>query len=41
MYFEAEQGIDEALRHERLHHVFTPVELPAFGDHVFYVQLQR
>ena len=38
VYFEAEQGIDEALRHERLHHVFAPVDLPAFGDHVFYVQ---
>ena len=38
VYFEAERGIDEALRHERLHHVFAPVELPAFGDHVFYVQ---
>ena len=38
VYFEAEQGIDEALRHKRLHHVFAPVDLPAFGDHVFYVQ---
>ena len=38
VYFEAEQGIDEALRHERLHHVFAPVELPAFGGYVFYVQ---
>jgi len=38
VYFEAEQGVDEALRHERIHHVFEPVELPAFGDHVFYVQ---
>ena len=38
VYFEAEQEVDEALRHERIHHVFEPVELPAFGDHVFYVQ---
>ncbi|MBA4694203.1 MAG: hypothetical protein H2070_05995, partial [Congregibacter sp.] len=38
VYFEEQQGIDEALRHERIHHVFEPVELPAFGDHVFYVQ---
>ena len=38
VYFEAEQEIDDALRHERIHHVFEPVELPAFGDHVFYVQ---
>ena len=36
--FEAEQGIDEALRYKRLHHVFTPVDLPTFGDHVLYVQ---
>ena len=38
VYFEAEQKVDEALRHERIHHVFEPVALPAFGDHVFYVQ---
>ena len=38
VYFETEQGIDKALRHERLHHVFTSVDLPAFGDHAFYVQ---
>jgi len=38
VYFEAEQDVDEALRHERIHHVFEPVALPAFGDHVFYVQ---
>ena len=38
VYFEAEQEIDEALRHERIHHVFEPVDLPAFGEHVFYVQ---
>ena len=34
-YFEAEQEVDEALRHERIHHVFEPVDLPAFGEHVF------
>jgi len=38
VYFEAEQEVDEALRHERIHHVFEPVDLPAFGGHVFYVQ---
>ena len=38
VYFEAEQEVDEALRHERIHHVFEPVYLPAFGEHVFYVQ---
>ncbi len=24
--------------HERLHHIFAPVPLPALGEHVFYVQ---
>ena len=38
VYFEQEQEVDEALRHERTHHVFEPVYLPAFGEHVFYVQ---
>ena len=38
VYFEVEQEVDEALRHERIHHVFEPVDLPAFGEHVFYVQ---
>lgn len=38
VYFEEEQGVDEALRHERIHHVFEPAELPAFGKHVFYAQ---
>jgi len=38
VYFEAEQQVDEALHHERIHHVFAPVDLPAFGEHVFYVQ---
>ena len=38
VYFEAEQEVDEALRHERIHHVFEPADLPAFGEHVFYVQ---
>ena len=38
VYFELEQEVDEALRHEPIHHVFEPVYLPAFGEHVFYVQ---
>ena len=38
VYFEAEQEVEEALRHERVHHVFEPVNLPAFGEHVFYIQ---
>ena len=35
VYFEQEQEVDEALRHERIHHVFELVDLPAFGEHVF------
>jgi len=38
VYFEEEQGVPEELRHERIHHTFAPVDLPAFGEHVFYVQ---
>lgn len=38
VYFEEEQGVAEDLRHERLHHVFKRVDLPAFGDNVLYVQ---
>jgi len=38
VYFEEEQGVPEDLRHERIHHTFAPVDLPAFGEHVFYVQ---
>ncbi|GIS01590.1 MAG: hypothetical protein CM15mP103_01410 [Gammaproteobacteria bacterium] len=38
VYFEQEQEVEEALRHEPIHHVFEPVYLPAFGEHVFYVQ---
>ena len=38
VYFEQEQEVDEALRHEPIHHVFEPVYLPAFGEHVFSVQ---
>lgn len=38
VYFEEELQIDEELRHERIHSIFEPVELAAFGDNVFYVQ---
>jgi hypothetical protein len=38
VYFEGEQGIDEGARHKRSHYVFASAQLPAFGDHVFYVQ---
>jgi len=38
VYFEVEQGVPEDLRHERIHHTFAKVDLPAFGENVFYVQ---
>ena len=38
VYFEEEQGVAAELRHERVHHVFHRVELPAFGENVLYVQ---
>ncbi len=38
VYFEEELEVAEDLRHERIHHVFKKVELPAFGDNVLYVQ---
>ena len=38
VYFEEEQGVPEDLRHERIHHTFARVDLPAFGENVFYVQ---
>ena len=38
VYFEESLGVPEDERHERIHHTFAPVELPEFGDHVYYVQ---
>ena len=38
VYFEEQQGVAEDLRHERIHHTFARVDLPAFGDNVFYIQ---
>ena len=38
VYFEKEMGVPEDLQHERIHHTFARVDLPAFGDNVFYVQ---
>lgn len=38
VYFEEQLGVPEDERHERIHHTFARVELPAFGDNVFYVQ---
>ncbi len=38
VYFEEQLGVPEDERHERIHHTFARVDLPAFGEHVFYVQ---
>jgi len=38
VYFEEELGIPEDERHERIHHTFARVDLPAFGEYVFYIQ---
>ena len=38
VYFEETLGVPEDERHERIHHTFAPVDLPDFGEHVFYVQ---
>ena len=36
--FQESLGVSEDEWHERIHHTFAPVDLPAFGEHVFYVQ---
>lgn len=41
VFFEPDLGVPEAERHERVHSVFRPVDLPAFGTHVFYVEQYR
>lgn len=34
-----QEGLDKAAEpHERLHHLFVPVAVPALGEHVYYVQ---
>lgn len=38
LLFADDIGTPEDHRHERIHSIFFPVELPAFGEHVFYVQ---
>ncbi|MFZ4120870.1 MAG: chromophore lyase CpcT/CpeT [Caulobacterales bacterium] len=38
VFFEPDIGVPESDRHERIHSIFRPVALPAFGDHVFYVE---
>lgn len=38
VFFADETGVPEDVRHERIHSIFRPVDLPAFGEHVFYVE---
>lgn len=38
VFWEPDLKVPEDARHERIHSIFRPVELPAFGDHVFYVE---
>jgi hypothetical protein len=38
VFVENETNTPAAERHERIHSIFTKVDLPAFGPHVFYVQ---
>ena len=38
VYFEAEQEVEEALRHERIRDVFELADLPSSGEHMFYAQ---
>lgn len=38
VFWEKDGAIPEEARHERIHSIFRPVEAPAFGDRVFYVE---
>ena len=38
VYFEQEMGVAEELRHERINHIFAPVDLPDFPGRTFYIQ---
>ena len=38
VYFEKNLGVEEELRHGRIHHIFWPVDLPDFPGETFYVQ---
>ena len=38
VFFQEDLGVAEENRHERIHSIFAPVDLPAFGEHVFYVE---
>ncbi|MEM9169138.1 MAG: chromophore lyase CpcT/CpeT [Pseudomonadota bacterium] len=38
VFWEPQRDVPEADRHERIHSVFRRVDLPAFGENVFYVE---
>lgn len=38
VFWEPDLEVPEDERHERIHSIFKPVDLPAFGEHVFYVE---
>ncbi|CAM3649440.1 chromophore lyase CpcT/CpeT [Litorimonas haliclonae] len=38
VYFEEDLGIDQDIRHNRIHSIFTPVDLPGFPGKTFYVE---
>jgi hypothetical protein len=38
VFWERDENVAEDARHERIHSIFRPVDLPAFGKHVFYVE---
>lgn len=38
VFFQDDLGVLDENRHERVHSIFAPVTLPAFGEHVFYVE---
>jgi hypothetical protein len=38
VFVEREQKLPAAEVHQHIHSIFTKVDLPAFGPHVFYVQ---
>jgi hypothetical protein len=38
VFFESDLGVAEAARHDRIHSSFRRIDLPAFGEHVFYVE---
>ena len=41
VYFNGNLNIPEDERHERIHHVFTPVDLPNFPGETFYIEQYR